>query len=477
MKTGAISFNQLIWKRKNVNYMKKKYLLNQTFKIPIEESIAANISDIYLLLLVKQNNPNGAKPVELKTAKKIINWFVPKPDTRHNLLHGENRNVTKLTPIPYIYRTCRFDFLVENRPYNWNAIMPFIQPYINFNKFKHQFFPALIPDTFFDIPTERRIINMTQNNFSLNIQINLRDRYIWQTKKMIEFTEEQNEFVKYQINEIKRIFIETNPLLLWSTGIASFLHFIFQVLAFEKDLEFWKRKSSLRGVSLRTILLQAFAQVILFLNLLETDRIPFYIKLIDFAQIIIQLWKIKRLIKMSKKFPFIKTRKEYRGETNEADSKGMKFLYILLLPLIISYSIYQLIYGKHRGIRSYFIHCASGAIYSFGFLAMLPQLYVNYKLKTVAGMSRSALIYKFISTFIDDLYTFVSKMPLMNKIACFRDDVIFIFWLVQCVIYPVDPTRVNEYGYVKEEIKKENDHEEKIKSKEEKPPEQKRKND
>ena len=158
---------------------------------------------------------------------------------------------------------------------------------------------------------------------------------------MIEFTEEQNEFVKYQINEIKRIFIETNPLLLWATGIASILHFIFQVLAFEKDLEFWKRKSSLRGVSLRTILLQAFAQVILFLNLLETDRIPFYIKLIDFAQIIIQLWKIKRLIKMSKKFPFIKTRKEYRGETNEADSKGMKFLYILLLPLIISYSIYQ----------------------------------------------------------------------------------------------------------------------------------------
>ena len=105
MKTGAISFNQLIWKRKNVNYMKKKYLLNQTFQIPIEESISANISDIYLLLLVKQNNPNGAKPVELKTAKKIINWFVPKPDTRHNLLHDEIRNVTKLTPIPYIYRT------------------------------------------------------------------------------------------------------------------------------------------------------------------------------------------------------------------------------------------------------------------------------------------------------------------------------------------------------------------------------------
>jgi hypothetical protein len=57
---------------------------------------------------------------------------------------------------------------------------------------------------------------------------------------------------------------------------------------------------------------------------------------------------------------------------------------------------------------------------------LLPQLYVNYCLKIVAGMSGSALPYKFINTFFDDLSTFLSDFPLMYKIACFRDDVVFV---------------------------------------------------
>ena len=94
-------------------------------------------------------------------------------------------------------------------------------------------------------------------------------------------------------------------------------------------------------------------------------------------------------------------------------------------------------------------------MYSFGFLGMLPQLFVNYKLKTVAGMSASALAYKFVNTFIDDLYTFVSKMPLMMKIACFRDDVVFVVWLVQFFLYRKDPNRVNEFNLIAKEAEKE----------------------
>lgn len=39
----------------------------------------------------------------------------------------------------------------------------------------------------------------------------------------------------------------------------------------------------------------------------------------------------------------------------------------------------------------------------------------------------------------------------MYKIACFRDDVIFIIWIFQCFIYPVDPTRANEFGLIEKE--------------------------
>jgi len=37
-------------------------------------------------------------------------------------------------------------------------------------------------------------------------------------------------------------------------------------------------------------------------------------------------------------------------------------------------------------------------------------------------------------------------MPLLHRLACFRDDVVFIILLYQMWLYKVDPTRENEYG-------------------------------
>lgn len=37
-------------------------------------------------------------------------------------------------------------------------------------------------------------------------------------------------------------------------------------------------------------------------------------------------------------------------------------------------------------------------------------------------------------------------MPLLHRLACFRDDVVFVVLLYQYYIYPVDKTRANEYG-------------------------------
>jgi len=62
------------------------------------------------------------------------------------------------------------------------------------------------------------------------------------------------------------------------------------------------------------------------------------------------------------------------------------------------------------------------------------------------------LSYKFLNTFIDDIFAFVIKMPLMYRIGCFRDDIIFIIYLYQRWIYRVDPKRVNEFGISGEDL-------------------------
>ena len=37
-------------------------------------------------------------------------------------------------------------------------------------------------------------------------------------------------------------------------------------------------------------------------------------------------------------------------------------------------------------------------------------------------------------------------MPLLHRLACFRDDIIFFIYLYQRWVYSVDMTRVNEFG-------------------------------
>lgn len=57
---------------------------------------------------------------------------------------------------------------------------------------------------------------------------------------------------------------------------------------------------------------------------------------------------------------------------------------------------------------------------------MTPQLFINYKMKSVAHLPWRMLTYKALNTFIDDLFAFVIKMPMMYRIGCLRDGVFML---------------------------------------------------
>jgi hypothetical protein len=60
-----------------------------------------------------------------------------------------------------------------------------------------------------------------------------------------------------------------------------------------------------------------------------------------------------------------------------------------------------------------------------------PQLYLNYKLKSVAHLPWRQMTYKFLNTIIDDLFAFVIKMPTLHRLSVFRDDIIFLIFIYQ----------------------------------------------
>jgi hypothetical protein len=44
------------------------------------------------------------------------------------------------------------------------------------------------------------------------------------------------------------------------------------------------------------------------------------------------------------------------------------------------------------------------------------------------------------------LFAFIIRMPTMARISCFRDDIVFIVYLYQRWLYPVDTSRPVEGG-------------------------------
>ena len=71
------------------------------------------------------------------------------------------------------------------------------------------------------------------------------------------------------------------------------------------------------------------------------------------------------------------------------------------------------------------VHCVPLLNISSGFIMMTPQLFINYKLKSVAHLPWRMMTYKALNTFIDDLFAFVIKMPTLYRLGCFRDGKLF----------------------------------------------------
>ncbi|VDN33370.1 unnamed protein product [Cylicostephanus goldi] len=107
-------------------------------------------------------------------------------------------------------------------------------------------------------------------------------------------------------------------------------------------------------------------------------------------------------------------------ETDAFDNEAMKYLAWLMTPLCIGGAIYSLMYVPHKSWYSWVVESLANGVYAFGFLFMLPQLFVNYKLKSVAHLPWRAFMYKAFNTFIDDLFAFIIVMPTAHRVACFR---------------------------------------------------------
>lgn len=333
------------------------------------------------------------------------------------------------------------------------------------------YYPILFVNTFWQLRAHMTLLNETVK--SVPIRIDLNNLSDWKFKMMASIEMSAKESARQaafgnsmpgggdgsEIEMVKEIFMDTNPILLGVTIAVSIAHMVLETLAFGSDIAHYRKKKDNVGISVRSILANVFMQTVIFLYLVDQSQNTSWMILGGQAVgIVIELWKIttvvnvrvrpapRSLIPYRISFEDKHKLSETEKKTKEYDEIAFKYVYMAGVPLLVAYAIYSLLYETHKSWYSYIITTLVGSVYAYGFLMMVPSLYINYRLKSVAHMPAKAMMYKFLNTFIDDLFAFTIKMPFLHRLATFRDDVIFFIYLYQRWIYRVDYSRVNEFG-------------------------------
>ncbi|THV95731.1 cleft lip and palate transmembrane 1 [Aureobasidium pullulans] len=334
------------------------------------------------------------------------------------------------------------------------------------------YYPVLYLNTFWQLRSQMTELNSTVTEMPLNLDLQTDPN--WKFSVMASMDEGMKENARKiargettpgggdgsELEMIKEVLLDTNMYLLGITGFVSILHMIFEMLAFKNDVSHWRKKKDNIGTSVRTILANVFMQSVIFLYLMDNNENTSW--MILFGQgmgIAIEAWKVTKAVDVRVRaapegslipyrvvFEDKHKLSDVEKKTQEYDEIAFRYLYMVAVPLLLAYAGYSLVYETHKSWYSFIIATLVGSVYAYGFLMMVPSLYINYRLKSVAHMPAKAMTYKFLNTFIDDLFAFTIKMPTLHRLATLRDDVIFFVYLYQAWAYKVDHTRVNEFG-------------------------------
>ncbi|KAG5528698.1 hypothetical protein RHGRI_029389 [Rhododendron griersonianum] len=333
--------------------------------------------------------------------------------------------------------------------------------YLNIELKTGNYYPTIFFNEFWLLRDKLIMINDTITELSLNLEVGPISMTKWQLFQQIDQSfqihRSYGSMLEGEADELKRVFLEGNPYLLVITMVVSIFHSIFDFLAFKNDIQFWNKNKSMEGLSAKTVVVSFICQFIVFLYLLDNDT-SWMILASSGVGCCIEFWKIGKAmhieIDRSGKVPMLRfrDRESYAGnKTKEYDDLAMKYLSYVLFFLVACSSVYSLMYERHKSWYSWILSSLTSCVYMFGFSMMCPQLFINYKLKSVAHLPWRQMTYKFLNTIIDDLFAFVIKMPTLHRLSVFRDDVIFLIYVYQRWIYPVDKKRVNEFGFAGED--------------------------
>ncbi|XP_024947156.1 cleft lip and palate transmembrane protein 1 homolog isoform X2 [Cephus cinctus] len=423
-------------------------------------------------------DPSAGKGVyagdEMSYSKKMLNKFKRiRYQKKHNLLTGQTTateleikkaEIMDQEIVSHWHPNLTVNMITDQTAWVQGQVPPPLDEHIYFLPGGMQYKPVIYLNDFWNMQRDYQPLNDTIEELELRLTYQPLSLFKWQlysaqsmrNKWMPSFMDTNEEEDNDQ-DTLKETLLETNPYLLGLTMAVSILHSVFELLAFKNDIQFWNNRKSLEGLSVRSVFFNVFQSLVVLLYVLDNETNT-VVRISCAVGLCIEIWKINKVVDISinresrilKVFPRITFHDKgsyVESSTKEYDRLAFKYLSWALYPLLGGYAIYSLMYLEHKGWYSWVLNMLYGFLLTFGFIMMTPQLFINYKLKSVAHLPWRMMSYKFLNTFIDDIFAFVIKMPTLYRLGCFRDDIVFFIFLYQRWIYKTDHSRVNEFGF------------------------------
>uniref|UniRef100_A0A672PSG3 Lipid scramblase CLPTM1L n=1 Tax=Sinocyclocheilus grahami TaxID=75366 RepID=A0A672PSG3_SINGR len=338
----------------------------------------------------------------VRLVARLTSQMVPlQSGNREVFLKKQNNNSEKQQIVSYWRSRLILNVMNEDFTFNSAAVPSDLRRYMKIvedgkKEKKKLYLPLLLVDELRSRLNDLIEMNSTTKSVPLTIlydTITLRKFRIWIHIQAVIYSLKHFGFSEQNLDEIKAMFVESGLHVLALSILVPAFHLSFEIFAFKNDIRFWQEKKSLAGISRRSVVWRCFSTIVIFLHLLEEQSswlilLPTGISaLIEFLSLILR--------KHSMVF-----------------SRNM--VHVLLIQQV---KIKVHLLFKHQGV------------YAFGFLSMVPQLFINYKV--LESQCWFAFASQGLNTFISDVFSGIITTPGPHHLACFRDDVVFLIYLYQ----------------------------------------------
>jgi hypothetical protein len=131
------------------------------------------------------------------------------------------------------------------------------------------------------------------------------------------------------------------------TQSISFVHVWVDYLAFRDEVHFYRGKTSFAGISVSSVVTRLVCSIIIFLYLLDGGGTSWVILLSVFSGVVVDSWKAFKLLRPTFlcQYPFVAFRvikNSTEQTTAQYDRIAVRYLAMLLYPLVIGWAIYAL---------------------------------------------------------------------------------------------------------------------------------------